>query len=251
MRLINVLKFCALILVGSIVFVSCKKDTKETPSKECKETPTGNLFSDIPNLSFNDWYSGKGPGTVYDEPSPKEFWATSNRGSGDLTIAIVPVTVFKELRDSATGDYAVRLTTGETKLVGKKAIVAGSVASGVFEPNLTNPLASLKFGKKFEKRPKKVSGEYKYLPVLGDSASAYCFVTKMDANCKIDTLGFGRKIFYNEQSDYGQFEFDVVYKSSEKPDRIVIYFSSSEAGDSFAGQLGNTLYIDNVKVEYY
>lgn len=250
----NVLKFCSFILVGSIVIVSCNKDPKEAPpSKECKETPSGEIFSDIPNLNFNDWHSGTGPGTKYEEPSPKEFWATPNKGSGDIGVAKVPVVVFKEVRDSASKDYAIMLKTGETVLLGKKTIVAGSVASGDFKIDLSNPLASLKFGKKFEKRPKKVSGEYKYLPVLGDSASAYCFVTKMKADCTLDTLGFGRKMFYTEQLEYGQFDFDVVYKNNntEKPDRIVIYFSSSEAGDDFEGQPGNTLYIDNVKVEYH
>jgi hypothetical protein len=37
---------------------------------------------------------------------------------------------------------------------------------------------------------------------------------------------------------------------TETPENIVIYFSSSEAGDEFKGQVGNTLYIDEVKVGY-
>lgn len=235
---------------------SCKKNEPETPpSKVCKTAPTGEIFPEIPGLDFEDWYSGKGAGQnpeTYYNPSPKEFWASPNNGSGDLgTLAQVPVVVFRVGGDSVySGSYAAMLKTSEGKVGNKKTLVAGAIASGIFEIDIKDPFNSLKFGKKFIKRPKTVTGYYKYYPVAGDSASAYCYVTKIDANCKIDTIGFGRKLFYDTQDEYAKFEFEVKYKSEDIPQNVVIYFTSSEAGDEFKGQVGNTLFIDEVSISY-
>lgn len=252
-RYFNTIVLTAFIIMG--VF-ACKKDEpKNEPSKVCKTAPKGEIFQDIPNLNFEEWYSGKSAGSpseTYYNPSPQTFWATPNNGSGDLgTLAKVPVVVFRVGGDSAySGNYAAMIKTSEGKVGDKRTLVAGSIASGVFEIDLKDPFSSLKFGKPFVKRPKKVSGYYKYYPVAGDSASAYCYVTKIDANCVIDTIGFGRRLFYDLQDEYTKFEFDVEYKNSDIPQNVVIYFSSSEAGDKFEGQVGNTLFIDEVSVAY-
>lgn len=243
------------VTVASLLFVACKKETEEPKTTECSNKPTGTIFTEIPNLDFEEWYTGKSAGLgaeTYYNPATKEFWATPNNGSGDLGVAKVPITVFRVSGDSAySGNYAVMIKTGAGQLLGKPNVVAGTVASGDFEVSIENPLKSLKFGKRFEKRPKTVSGYYRYFPVGGDSASVYCFVTKLNSKCEVDTIGFGRQLFYNQQDAYAKFEFDLTYKNTETPENIVIYFSSSEAGDEFKGQPGNTLFIDNVKVDYH
>lgn len=245
---------CSMLLI-SLTITACKKDPgTDNPPSGCQDKPTGTVFSDIPNLDFEEWYSGKSAGlnaATYYNPSPNNFWTTPNNGSGDLGVAKVPITVYRVSGDSAySGNYAVMIKTGAGQLLGKPTVVSGSVASGDFEVSIENPLQSMKFGKLFNKRPKKVTGYYQFYPVAGDSASAYCFVTKLDDKCNLDTIGFGRKIFYNEQSSYAQFEFNLEYKNEDTPDNIVIYFSSSEAGDEFKGQPGNTLFIDDVTVGY-
>lgn len=248
----------AIVVVGSLLLIACKKDNGETDTgtKACKDKPVGTVFSEIPNLDFEEWVSGSGAGGVkYETPAPKSFWATPNLGSGTIipNTLTVPVTVFKVEGSEARTGYAAMLKTSQTTLFNEKKLVAGSIASGEFEVDITDPLNSMKFGKNFNRRPSKVSGYYRYYPVLGDSASVYCFVTKYDANCKLDTLGFGRVLFYDQQDSYARFEFNVEYKNNntETPDRVVFYFSSSEAGDKFLGQPGNTLYIDDVAVEYH
>lgn len=249
---LNLKSWFVIFTVASITIASCDKDPVENKPTECQNKPTGEIFTEIPNLNFEEWLSGSGAGTVYESPSPKNFWTTPNEGSGDIIFAKVPVVVFKVGKDSAhSGNYAAMLKTGEGKLGSKNTIVAATIASGDFKPNAQNPLNSLKFGKRFEKRPKTVSGYYKYFPIASDSASAYCFVTKLDANCKVDTIGIGRKLFYELQDSYAKFEFDIEYKNNETPENIVIYFSSSEAGDEFKGQVGNTLFIDDVTVTYH
>jgi hypothetical protein len=89
--------------------------------------------------------------------------------------------------------------------------------------------------------------------VKGDSCGLYCFVTKtkkVDNKNVIDTIGFSRIVSTEEVKSYRQFELNLQYKSEEIPDRLVIYFASSEAGDELKGQVGTTLFIDGVKVEY-
>lgn len=251
-RYFNIIVLSAFITAG---IFACKKNEPETPpSKVCKTAPTGEIFQEIPNLDFEDWYSGKSAGLnaeTYYNPLPKNFWATPNNGSGDLGVAKIPVVVFRVSGDSAhSGQYAAMLKTAQGELFGKSKLIAATIASGTFEINVNDAFNSLRFGKPFVKRPKTVTGYYKYYPVAGDSASAYCYVTKIDANCIIDTIGFGRKIFYAQQEEYAKFEFDVAYKNSDIPQNVVIYFSSSEAGDKFEGQPGNTLFIDDVSVSY-
>lgn len=250
---LNLKSWFAVFAAISISVIACKKDDPKPVTTDCKNKPTGQLFTEIQNLDFETWYTGKTAGKdskEYHNPGPKEFWATPNFGSGDLGVAQIPVTVYRVEGAEARTGYAAKIVTGEGTLLGKKTIVSGTIASGDFEVNINNPLQTLKFGKRFEKRPTSVSGYYRYYPVGGDSASVYCFVTKLDANCKVDTIGFGRKIFYDQQETYAKFDLNVDYKNNEKPESIVIYFSSSEAGDEFKGQPGNTIYFDDVTVTY-
>lgn len=250
---LNFNNWVAIFAAASMTLVACDKDPVDNKPKECPNKPGSQQFSEIPNLDFETWYTGKTAGLnskEYHNPGPKEFWATPNQGSGDLGVAQIPVTVFRVEGDEARTGYAAKIVTGEGTLLGSKTIVSGTIASGDFAVNINNPLQTLKFGKRLEKKPVSVSGYYKYFPVGGDSASVYCFVTKLDANCKVDTIGFGNKIFYDQKDTYTKFEFDVVYKNNEKPENVVIYFSSSEAGDEFKGQPNNTIYFDDVEVKY-
>lgn len=256
-RYFNTIVLSVLIIAG--VF-ACKKDTpkeiKPPTDIKCTEIKDSNgIFLQIPNLDFEIWYSGTTSGAQpiqYYNPSPSCFWATSNNGAGDLgSIGKIPAPVYRVGGDSAySGKYAVMLKTSLGELFNAPKLIAGSIASGDFKIDITDPFNSLKFGKPFNKRPKTVTGYYRYFPVGGDSASAYCYVTKKISGNKLDTIGFGRKLFYDLQDNYAQFQFDVIYKNEESPDNLVIYFASSEAGADFKGQVGNTLFIDEVTVGY-
>lgn len=256
-RYFNTFVLSAFIIAG--VF-ACKKDKPEEVKPpitdvKCDEVKGADgIFTEIPNLDFEFWYSGKavGTGEAYFNPSPSCFWVTPNNSSGNIgSFAKLPVVAFRVGGDSAySGKYAAMLKTGLGELLGEPKLIASTIASGIFAIDIKDPFNSLQFGMKFIKKPKKVTGYYRYFPIEGDSASAYCYVTKKISGNKLDTLGFGRKLFYDQQDKYAPFEFDVVYKNEEIPDNVVIYFSSSEEGDIFEGQVGNTLFIDEVKVSY-
>lgn len=233
---------------------SCGKDKPDgsTPIDEsnCNEIRSGGVFNLVPNLDFESWSIPSG--LRYMDPEPHCFWTTPNRGSMGNSFVVVPQTVFRVSGDSAySGNYAVMMETKMGKLFSENKLITGSITSGQFEININDPLNSLKLGQKFNKRPKTVSGYYMFFPVLGDSSVAECYVTKSLGNNQVDTLGRGRVLFKEEQSQYARFSFDLEYKSEETPDNIVVFFASSEAGDSFLGQPGSTLFIDDVKVDYH
>lgn len=243
------------ILVLCFGVFSCGKDKPDSPNpideSNCNEIRSGSgVFNLIPNLDFESWSIPTGAALL--DPNPHCFWATPNRGSMENTFVLVPQTVFRVSGDSAySGNYAVMMKTQMGKLFNEDKLITGSITSGEFAINIHDPLNSLELGRKFNKRPKTVSGYYMFFPVLGDSSVAECYVTKNLGNNQVDTLGRGRVLFKEEQSLYARFSFDLDYTSEETPDNIVIFFASSEAGDSFLGQHGNTLFIDDVKVDYH
>lgn len=241
-------------LVASTLIVACKKESNTPEPPERLGDCIGNdkkdtTYTEIPNLGFEEWYLGQG--NKYLDPLPCNFWTTPNQSVLLAIGSLRPqVSAFRVGGDSVrSGKYALMLVS-QDGLLKEHQVTASTVASGVFKPTISDPLNSLIFGRPFNRRPKTVSGYYKYFPVSGDSASVYCFVTK-GKGATLDTIGFGRKLFYDQQDSYAKFEFDLEYKSEDTPENIVIYFSSSEAGDEFKGRPGNTVFFDDITVTYH
>jgi hypothetical protein len=242
-----------LALVSLLFLFSCEKIVIEKPGTDtdddigsgpirCNEIQVGGIYNTVPNLDFEVWTrssSGR-----YEDPDPNCFWTTPNK-SNDI-ISGIPVTVFKVSGDSAySGNHAAMIKTGQWRNI----LLSGTIASGTFAPNLSNPLQSIRFGKNFEQRPKRVTGYYMYYPVLGDSCGMYCFVTKREAG-KLDTIGFSRIVSTETVNQYREFELILDYKSDDIPDQLVFYFASSEGGKELKGRPGSTLFIDQVRIEY-
>jgi hypothetical protein len=233
---------------------ACKKESNTPEPPERLGDCIGNdkkdtTYTEIPNLGFEEWYLGQG--NKYLDPLPCNFWTTPNQATlMEIGNIKPPITVFRVGKDSAySGNYAAMLVS-QKGVLPIHQVTAATIASGVFKVDLNDVLNTLKFGRPFHRRPKTVSGYYKYFPVSGDSASVYCFVTK-GKGATLDTIGFGRKLFYDQQETYSKFEFDLEYKSEDTPENIVIYFSSSEAGDEFKGRPGNTVFFDDISVTYH
>jgi hypothetical protein len=236
------------------IIVGCTKIEIKKPviednnnSVDCKSVQDANgIFTSIPNLDFEVWSFSDSK--KYEEPDPNCFWTTPNKTKDIIPAFFVGVT--KVGGDSAySGKYAAMLKTGKWGTI----LAAATIASGTFAPNLSNPLSSIKFGKPFKKKPKKVTGYYMYFPVGGDSCGMYCFVTKtktVGTKKVLDTLGFTRIVSTETVPAYRQFQMELVYDSDETPDNVVIYFASSEGGKDLKGQVGSTLFVDEVKVEY-
>ncbi|MEZ5009794.1 MAG: PCMD domain-containing protein [Chitinophagales bacterium] len=240
-----------------LVMISCEEAEVvcEPAVRLCRtETPS---FSTIPNTSFDDW-KYKQVGDYY-VPEPTVFWVTPNEGF-DLFEGGVPV-------ERVSGDeaynpegFAAKLTTRAVKepLSELLPIAGGALSIGAFTSELNDPISSLKFGKPFNKRIKKVSGYYKYISVQGDSCGIYAYTQKCrqktnecnDIYTELDTISWARFSTNVTMDEYERFELNLEYFTTESPDNVVIYFASSDNADEGKGAVGSTLYIDEVTIEY-
>lgn len=191
------------------------------------------------NLGLDSWATVSG----YEEPT--NGWSTLNAIS-DLAPG-APVTVTKTT-DKHSGTYAAKLETKQIPFV--NTLIGGLLATGFFDNN-ANPGQNLKLGVPFTTSPKYFRGYYKYTPVSGDSADFFCALTRWNSTLnKRDTLGSVGYREYNTVSNYTQFSFKINYTDSvTAPDTIVMLFSSSGGAQNFQGQVGSTLYVDEISLE--
>lgn len=190
----------------------------------------------IPGAGFNNWTPNST--NTYYEPAG-DWWTTLNT----LVSLGAPVTV-SPTTDAHSGEYAAKL---ETKLWGS-FLISGLLASGNFvmvEPYIQN-------GRPYTETPSKFTGWYKYSPVNGDSAGIGAILTKYNTGTgQKDTLATAIKAITNEAQAYTQFEIDFDYKmTGMDPDTIIIVFTSSGDGANFLGEVGSTLIIDDILLEY-
>lgn len=113
------------------------------------------------NSNFQDWYEVTGSKKYYEPGISKDItiWATGNPGVVTLGAPNVNPS------GSAENVYAL-LKTVELPLgaVLGQGIGAGSMFTGFFKLNISNPISSAKFGTPYSARPKSFKIKYKYSP---------------------------------------------------------------------------------------
>jgi hypothetical protein len=190
------------------------------------------------NLGLETWVSI----SSYEEPA--NGWSSLNALS-DLA-PLAPVTVTKTT-DKYSGTYAAKLETKKIPIV--NTLIGGLLATGFFDNN-ASPGQNLKLGMPYTSSPKYFSGYYKYTSVSNDSADFFCALTKWNSSLnRRDTLGVASYRELNNVSSYTKFNFKINYTDSiTAPDTIIMLFASSGAAQNFQGQVGSTLYIDEVSL---
>ena len=191
----------------------------------------------LPNMDFENWTSYSGG--AYEEPSGG-VWATANR----IALLGMPVTTEKTT-DAFSGTYAAKMTT--KKYVGMT--LTGSLATGVFDENLTPP-ANMKLGQPFTGRPIRFTGYYKYINNAGDSCAIYATLSKWNGSAREVVGKANLQNTSNTVSTYTKFDLPFVYNSSDIPDTISMVFASSAGGAQMLGNDGSTLFVDNINLEY-
>ncbi len=191
------------------------------------------VFSQVYNLNFEDWTAN----SLFDEPSG--WWGTLNTVKNFNG----PVTVTKSI-DSQSGLYSAKL---ETKQWGS-FLIPGLVNTGDFDVNILN----VKQGRTFNQKLESMTGFLKYISINNDSAIFYIMLSKYDnINQKRDTIATGQYVHYVSNNQYIPFEINMNYKDSVSiPDTINIVMTSSGAGGDQKGQVGSTLWIDNLQFNY-
>ncbi len=204
----------------------------------CSITSFGQCSTEIPipldNSGLENWASEGS----YEDPTG-DFWDTTNKIVDINPLSNEPNVL--KVTDAHSGNYAAKLTTTTAGL-----LTAATLFSGTFNPNPANPLESVEFGKPFTETPDYFRVWYKYEPIQGDSAEIYCYLEK-GANNETRIATAYTKV-YDAQSEWTELVLPFDYESSEAPESITIVFASSARGDIFQGQVGNTLYIDDIEL---
>lgn len=204
-----------------------------------------NNTDQLPNMDFEVWDQM----VNYENPSPYGIWATPNK-TVDLNPAVYPVLVEKTT-DAVSGEYAVKMSTDQIFII-TEMLLTGSLTTGLFEVNLSNPTKSLKKGIPFTSKPTAFRGYYKYLPVDGDSCALYATLSKWNNVSKEQEVIAHAGLNTTEYpQNYAEFILDFDYKTEGvDPDTLTIVFASSAGGEEFVGSVGSTLFVDDISLVY-
>lgn len=196
----------------------------------------------IPNGDFEQWTAYPGSGSYKDYDEPSSGWTS---GNGVIHVAAGANAVLEKTTDRVSGDYAAKCIT--QRIFGQ--IASGSLYTGKFQLNLGNPALSAKRGIPFTDRPTAFVGSFKYLPQGSDSATIYAILSRWDGAKRV-RIAEARSYQYQPTTEWTPFNLAFVYESSDQPDTISVVFASSAGGEFFRGDVGSTLYVDNVSLTY-
>jgi hypothetical protein len=192
----------------------------------------------LPNMNMEDWITYPN----YESPSPEGVWTSANKVV-DLLPGIYPVLLFKTT-DSYSGTYAAMARTDSASMM---PLLTGSLSTGVFEVNLSNPLQSMITGVPYKSKPLRFQGYYKYISVGGDSCEIRTTLSKWNTETKHrDVIGQAIMRDTNVVSNYTYFDLPIVYFiTGMEPDTIDMVFAASAGGEYFKGKIGSTLTVDD------
>ncbi len=212
----------------------------------------------LPDGKFEQWEQGKtDAGDAYDDLA-NPFWTSLNQlASLPPDMFTGPLTMFKEKgRSGQEGDYAPRLVANEM-LYGDSGMIFLPGVIGTLDVVFEKLTA--RTGRAFTSRPKAIKGYMKYFPVNGDSASIYVGLTRYNEELGIrQPIGFVDKIYKDTISEWMEFNLPIDYRNEElTPDTVMVFFVSSAGYDRkferlmhCEGQLGSTLWVDDVEFVY-
>lgn len=238
----------------------------------------------LSNGNFNKWYK---TATDYYEPGESAattIWGTGNRGTQLLNkLATIP----KDLGNNNLAAQMETLSNGPLGNVFGTPISAGSIFTGLFNPDKINPAdpeAAIEFGTPFAARPKKIKLKYSYNPgainkdkagnVLdySDACDIYALL-EVRLNGKVERLATAWFRSSDVKSDLITIEIPFTYGVLDQtfpsymqpknglfvaPDssqyilstHLTFVATSSYGGAVFAGAVGSKLIIDDVELVY-
>ena len=228
--------------------------------------------------SFEEWekeylvlFPGGSPMEVGMQPIASSGWATSN--SAAMILSDVPYKPVSPIDAGYKGKgaqiYSIDARTYYEALPTMvPALAAGSLFIGEFKLNMTNTLASTRFGALCDTKPTFVSGYYKYAPgdsminnigeALKDAGTDECSIVAVlyeveneedetldGSNVLNDSRIVASAIMTSgEQKDFKQFGLELNYTGEYNPAnkyKCAIVCSSSKNGSGYKGPEGTVL----------
>jgi hypothetical protein len=231
----------------------------------------------LENAGLDDWYTPAGKS--YQEPGKdvSTIWASGNAGVVTLGQANVIPTVVQGT------DQAAELITRDlgslAQLVGQR-MAAGSIFTGKFILDVSNPLNSTKFGVPFVGRPRSFTLSYKYLPGTPyrngtgqtlsktDSCDIYILLENRNNN-QLKRVATGWYRDGKTQDTFKEITIDLLYGPlpsslplymfpatgsfgtvNEDVTHIIFVAASSAYGALFEGGTNSNLVINNIRLNY-
>lgn len=200
----------------------------------------GQSAADNPITSYPDWASVNNGDTILRTLNVLYGLSKDMFGPGPLTS--------KRTTDMYDGNYAMLLSTDTMRINDSTLIIIpgamGTVEIQFKEMNARTFVECFDF-------PQTLKGFYKYSPVKGDSASIEVKLKLNDGTI----IASGQLLLKNAVTEYTPFEVKFDYKSDDMPDSLRILFVASAGYDfndlqACKGQIGSTLYLDNLVLDY-
>lgn len=244
-------------------------DAAEKGAQAATATPAG---KQVPNADLEGWNKSGNAYYPYAE-NATPFWGTGNPASTLLSSSSNLTTPDEDVRPNSAGRYSAKMQS--TAVVGKFA--AGNLFTGVFAGiSGTNGLVDFGQPYTFTARPTALKFWYKsncgtinktgnYDASGPDLTKIFIALSTWNAPHRVDTRDTGTffdprtadgivaySYFESTEScpDWTEKVMELTYNSDEKPNYLVIVFTSSGYGDYFTGSTDSWMYVDDIELIY-
>lgn len=193
--------------------------------------------NEIPNPGFEDWETGGGVFSSYEDPVD---WGTLNSSSSILGINTVTKATAPQYVNS--GNSALRLETFFIELVNRPA--QGTCVTGT----INTTTEEIDGGVAYNLRPSTFEGWYQYYPLGADTATLTATFSKWNETLgQREVVGFAGKIITAQADVYTEFIVPVEFFTEENPDTMIVSLVCSSLAEP---GIGTVMYIDDLNLTF-
>ena len=239
----------------------------------------------LPNAGFEEWHQSGKPWYPY-AAGGTEFWGTGNPGATTAGEEYNLTTGVEDPRPGSEGRLAAKLETKKPSFFGIGKLAAGNLFVGSFGA-VSGMGGTVNMGRPFDfnARPAALRVWYKYTPVGSDKGRIFvCLVNMTDGSTShtVDTnnaektaflpddeflyadksnpstlqghvIGYGDLMLETQVGEWTEVTIPLVYRdkyASERPNVLILTAAASYRGDYFEGEVGSTMFLDDVEFIY-
>lgn len=240
----------------------------------------------LPNAGFEEWYyNGKAWFPYATGGTP--FWGTGNPGATSIGAEFNLTAGVEDPRPGSAGATAAKLETKKPSMMGIGKLAAGNLFVGEFGA-VEGMGGTVHMGRPFtfNAKPQAMRVWYKYTPKGTDKGRIYiCLVNMTDGSSTyhvVDTnnadkttfspddeflysdksnpatlqghvIGYGDLMLESTVAEWTEVVIPITYReqyASERPNVLIATAVASYRGDYFEGEVGSTLYVDDIELVY-
>lgn len=239
----------------------------------------------VPGAGFEDWHQSGKAWYPY-AAGGTEFWGTGNPGATTAGAEYNLTSGVEDPRPGSAGRLAAKLETKKPSFFGIGKLAAGNLFVGSFG-TVSGMGGTVLMGRPFDfnARPTALRVWYKYTPVGSDKGRIFvCLVRMTDGSTchTVDTnnpdettflpddeflyadksnpatlqghvIGYGDLMLERQVGEWAEVTIPVTYRekyAAERPNVLILTAAASYRGDYFEGEVGSTLYLDDVEFLY-